>query len=491
MPIGHPRWRLKLFLSLPVVLVLGAAAALAYFVAHWSATQSDAYSRAQEVHFVRAQLERRVAWITKNQQTVTIWTEAQKMIAGARDPEWFDGNLGVWLYNTYDFDRVFLLDEADMPIYSMIGGRRVDPAAYEESRNRIGPLVAELRDLRRGSLSIGPPLLYLRRLALIDGLPAVISISPILDTDGHSLGQPGAEPVHIAIRRLGDDFLADMGRELLLGPPRLSFSSAVSEGEAVIPVDRSNPKLGFIIWRVQRPGAETLKGLWPTLAAAGILIAMLGAYLVMLICRAADRVIDTRERLDQLARHDALTGLANRFAFEAALAARCALAGPGKPRFALLYLDLDRFKEVNDRFGHPTGDELLHAVARRIEREVGTSDIAARLGGDEFGILVPKVGSEVHLESLCRRIVAALATPFDIAGQRIEVGVSIGLALSNGGFEPAQSIIRRADKALYCQKRAGRNGYCWGADESAGETCGGAPAEPIIAASDRIRALVA
>ena len=184
MPIGHPRWRLKLFLSLPVVLVLGAAAALAYFVAHWSATQSDAYSRAQEVHFVRAQLERRVAWITKNQQTVTIWTEAQKMIAGARDPEWFDGNLGVWLYNTYDFDRVFLLDEADKPIYSMIGGRRVDPAAYEESRNRIGPLVAELRDLRRGSLSIGPPLLYLRRLALIDGLPAVISISPILDTDG-------------------------------------------------------------------------------------------------------------------------------------------------------------------------------------------------------------------------------------------------------------------------------------------------------------------
>ena len=113
MPIGHPRWRLKLFLSLPVVLVLGAAAALAYFVAHWSATQSDAYSRAQEVHFVRAQLERRVAWITKNQQTVTIWTEAQKMIAGARDPEWFDGNLGVWLYNTYDFDRVFLLDEAE------------------------------------------------------------------------------------------------------------------------------------------------------------------------------------------------------------------------------------------------------------------------------------------------------------------------------------------------------------------------------------------
>ncbi|WP_084413087.1 diguanylate cyclase domain-containing protein [Fulvimarina manganoxydans] len=487
MPMGQPRWRLKLILSLPVVLVLGAAAVLAFFVAHWSAIQSDAYSRAQEVHFVRAQFERRIASVTDNQQTVTIWTEAQRMIAGPRDPEWFDRNLGVWLYQTYEFERVFLLDAADKPIYVMVGGRSVDPAIYAQSQAIVAPLIAELRRLRRGPLHPGPTLRYLRRLVSIDGRPAIISISPILDSQGNTSGQAGDEPVHIAIRSIDDHFLAEMGRDFFLSTPRFSRMNAVSEGEAVFPIDRSNPGLGYIIWRVQRPGAETLKGLWPTLAVSGVLITLLGLYVIMLICRAADRVIDTRERLDQLARHDALTGLANRFAFEAALAARCAEAGPGTPRFALLYLDLDRFKEVNDLFGHPTGDELLCAVARRIEREVGTSDVVARLGGDEFGILVPKVGSKVHLDSLCRRIVAALATPFDISNQRVDVGVSIGLALSEGTVERAESIVRRADKALYRQKRAGRNGYSW----EAGETGDDVPAEPSIAASDTIRALVA
>ncbi|MCK5931572.1 MAG: diguanylate cyclase [Fulvimarina manganoxydans] len=491
MPQGQPRWRVKLFLSFPVVLVLGAAAALAFFVAQWSATQSDAYSRAQEVHFVRAQFERRIASITENQQTVTSWTEAQKMIAGARDPKWFDRNLGIWLYQTYEFDHVFLLDEADKPIYVMIGGERADPAAHAEVWPDAVPVIAELRRLRRGSLHIGPALRYLRRLALIDSRPAVISVSPILDSEGNPSGEAGYEPVHVAIRRLDDRFLAEMGRDFLLSTPRFSSSDAVSEGEAAFPINRSNSDLGYMIWRVQRPGAETLKKLWPTLAIAGILITLLGVYLVTLIARAADRVIDTRERLDQLARHDALTGLANRFAFEAALAARSAETGHNKPRFALLYLDLDRFKEVNDLFGHPAGDELLRAVARRLEREVGTSDVVARLGGDEFGILVPKVGSEVHLDSLCRRIVAAMATPFDISGQRVDVGVSIGLALSDGTLEGAESIVRRADKALYRQKRAGRNGYSWGAavlGEEIGET---APTEPSIASPDAIRALVA
>ena len=162
------------------------------------------------------------------------------------------------------------------------------------------------------------------------------------------------------------------------------------------------------------------------------------------------------ERLSYLARFDALTDLPNRTLFQDRLQETMAKAPPGESGFAVLCLDLDEFKYVNDTFGHAIGDLLLAEVARRLRTCVGSGDVVARLSGDEFAILAFGDARE-RPASLAAGIVAAIAEPMEVEGIRISLHVSIGIAVAPS--ENATDIMRRADLALYRAKNEGRNGY--------------------------------
>ena len=156
-----------------------------------------------------------------------------------------------------------------------------------------------------------------------------------------------------------------------------------------------------------------------------------------------------------LARHDALTGLPNRVVFQERLEQALAEVGRGAG-FALLYLDLDRFKEVNDTLGHPIGDGLLCAVAHRLQDLVREGDIAARLGGDEFAILQLGAATASDASALARRVVDIVSDPYEIEGNRVVVGASIGIALAPADGRHAAQLLKNADLALYRAKREGR-----------------------------------
>ncbi|MCO1653602.1 putative bifunctional diguanylate cyclase/phosphodiesterase [Pseudonocardia humida] len=148
---------------------------------------------------------------------------------------------------------------------------------------------------------------------------------------------------------------------------------------------------------------------------------------------------------------DPLTGLANRSAFTAALAAQ--RDAPDR-RFALLFLDLDDFKVVNDGLGHAAGDELLRHVATRLGRAVRPQDLCARLGGDEFAVLLPD--SDDTALAVAQQLVRLLAAPVSVNGRLVHVGVSIGLAFATAGVSPDE-LLRHADAAMYAAKAAGKN----------------------------------
>ncbi len=162
------------------------------------------------------------------------------------------------------------------------------------------------------------------------------------------------------------------------------------------------------------------------------------------------------ERLAHAAKHDALTGLANRALFRERIEEALASASLGK-RFAVLYLDLDRFKHVNDTFGHPIGDELLAALGRRIKSELRQADLLARLGGDEFAILQYDVERPDASASVARRLIERVSEPFLIGGHAISVGVSIGIALAPGDGAQYEMLMKAADVALYQAKAEGRS----------------------------------
>lgn len=168
------------------------------------------------------------------------------------------------------------------------------------------------------------------------------------------------------------------------------------------------------------------------------------------------------EKISELARTDALTGLANRLLFREQLE-RTAAALERNPAagFALLCIDLDKFKEVNDTFGHPCGDALLVAVGQRLRDTVRGEDVVARLGGDEFAILQSEVTSRDDADALSARVIALLHQPFLVQGHRLEIGATIGIAIAPADGSSPVELMRNADIALYRAKREKRGTYCF------------------------------
>lgn len=158
------------------------------------------------------------------------------------------------------------------------------------------------------------------------------------------------------------------------------------------------------------------------------------------------------DRLAHEATHDPLTGVLNRGAFLTHL--ELALVRRGRGDVALLFIDLDHFKPVNDTLGHDAGDTVLVETAARLTAGVRSGDVVARLGGDEFVVLYQEVDSYASLEAIVRRLMTALARPVEVRGVAVTVGASVGIATQVPG-ETATEMIRRADEAVYEAKRAG------------------------------------
>jgi diguanylate cyclase (GGDEF)-like protein len=161
-----------------------------------------------------------------------------------------------------------------------------------------------------------------------------------------------------------------------------------------------------------------------------------------------------KERLAHEARHDPLTGLANRSLFSLRVAA--ALARDDNAP-AVMFLDLDDFKHVNDTLGHAAGDALLVTVAERLRSSLREDDLAARLGGDEFAVLLEHAPSAVEAERAAERVLGALLAPLSVEGHVVRVRASIGVALASRGVSTADQLLRNADLAMYAAKAGGRS----------------------------------
>lgn len=162
----------------------------------------------------------------------------------------------------------------------------------------------------------------------------------------------------------------------------------------------------------------------------------------------------------RLAMYDSLTGLANRHHFENALKNAIALTSRyPENKISLLLLDLDLFKEVNDRFGHAIGDALLIQVAKILQNTIRDTDIVARFGGDEFAVLLQGIETSEQVSSVAEKIIDALSKSYDIEGYDIKIGVSIGITFCPEFASDAEKLLKQADMMMYKAKDAGRNTY--------------------------------
>jgi len=219
-----------------------------------------------------------------------------------------------------------------------------------------------------------------------------------------------------------------------------------------------NEAVGWISWRQSRPGAELRRiVLWPTLLLVGAFI-MLLAYAHGRALATQRAVLEGEARATHLALHDQLTELANRRALMQALEGAIMKVERGGGSLALLLVDLDRFKAVNDTYGHQCGDELIVETATRLRSACREDhDLCARLGGDEFVILASDCDLQ-RAEALALRVLERICQPAQLSSTLIRTGGSIGVAIFRPGHD-SFSLLGRADRALYRAKYNGRSTY--------------------------------
>jgi len=169
-----------------------------------------------------------------------------------------------------------------------------------------------------------------------------------------------------------------------------------------------------------------------------------------------------QERIKHLAHYDVLTQLPNRSLFFDRLGQAIMLAKRNRQSVALLFIDLDGFKNVNDKLGHHMGDLLLEQVAERLILRVRESDTLARLGGDEFTLILNDTHDRESLATVAKDIIESISLPFDLKGNNVQIGVSIGIARYPNEAHNKETLLIMADKAMYSAKAAGKNTYRFG-----------------------------
>lgn len=431
----------------------------------WSAHEVDRISRSRDQGLVALVLSQSMDRVAHTQESSTVWDAAVlKLRERPLDLGWLDINMGTWFSSYAKHDEVYILDPHNRPLYAMRNGRRINPAQFDTIHNTIDPLIERLRRAKPvtkrglGELMMLSP--GAADLAIIHGRASIISAKPVVSDSGRIPQKPGTEAVHVSVAYLDNEFIAQLSQQYGFAHARFSFTRAHGWNEAALPMrTRDGQVIGYLIWQPFAPGEIVRTNVAPVLVLA---LLVFGLAVLLLTQRLYRRTVDleaSKAQAQHLAMHDVLTGLPNRAMFEHSLEAALQRCRRDGSNLALLYLDLDRFKQINDTLGHPAGDALIREVARRLTTEVRCYDTVARLGGDEFAMILSNPSDPAVVEAICARIILDLRRPFELMGTQSYIGVSIGVAFFPNDGTDATELTRKADIALYKAKMEGRGRY--------------------------------
>ncbi len=335
-------------------------------------------------------------------------------------------------------DAVSLMMPVASQMYLRIEGGR--PA-----QSRRMAAIATPRDLAFG------------RLAYRNGRAFIVVAAPLAPS---TLVERGDWLVAVSFKELKPDVLRAISSRHDVAT--LHVTQRPGARQIALPVpDIQGAQRAFIAWDPFRPGDVMREKLIPVslVVLAGAIL--FSGFVFLHVQRLALDVARSEERTRQLVGHDPLSGLPNRMPFAQRLDQELSRIVRGDEGLAVHFLDLDKFKDVNDTYGHAAGDELIKAVARRLSNLLRGADTLARFGGDEFAIIQTGVRQSQDVEALARRILTDLTVPFDVAGTQVQIGVSIGISLAPDNGMDREQLMRLADTALYQAKNEGRNRYCF------------------------------
>lgn len=451
----------------PIVIVLALVAAVAALALWWTTSESNQVALDRQVASTRLALARSSEQLAYEQQSIATWEQLiDQSTRPAPDQAWLDVEIGAWLADVFGHDMSFILGPRDEPLYAYGAGQlRPSLQDFDPVRTELAPLIAAARagGERPASSLLRPDTVHAADAVALAGRPAVASV--MLIGEGRADAKTNRRLI-VSVRFIDGAYLRQVALWGEIDGLRFSDAPNARGSEAMVELkDRAGRRIGYFFWKPKLPGTRMLKILGPLSLGLMLLLTAIMAWLVRSLWISGNRLsfamIDLRAseaQAQHLAFHDVLTGLPNRALFNDRLDQALARARRGRP-FAVLAMDLDRFKQVNDTLGHAIGDLLIRAFAARLQRILRDVDTIARLGGDEFMVILSEAALRADIESVCDRILAAVREPFELGGSRAFVGISIGVVrVPDAGLDRGE-LIRKADIALYRAKSEGRSGY--------------------------------
>jgi diguanylate cyclase len=456
---------------LAVALIVAAAMGGILAAVASSAHRSDEVALHQQRQLLASALAERRLQAMLETENIATSNLAVEHVWRTFDPAWTHQNIGLRLKMLFGAAHVLVIDGADRFVYALGGSESIDPDFYGETLGHLRAVIEDVRGRRVPSAAdeiqmatVDPRSNQQRptraaRLQTFLGRTAIVAAVMIAPEDGAFPTPQRSPPVVITVSDIDRDFLSQLGRRLELPDLRTADAQAPSAPGLELAGETGEPIARFV-WTPARPGSDLLRAVVPFLAITVACLLLLAGSVLRYMRRTTAAIAAGEDRLRHLALHDPLSGLPNRTCFGERLAAMIdAVRSTGAPA-AVLSIDLDRFKDVNDTLGHLVGDALIRAVAQRLLRVLSVDDLVARLGGDEFAVITASVSNQAALDALGTRIIDALRVPYSILGHTLVTGASIGMALVEPRSGEAADILRCVDVALYRAKNDGRNRAC-------------------------------
>ncbi|ADZ71177.1 diguanylate cyclase domain-containing protein [Polymorphum gilvum] len=467
------RWRTlrisTLVYCLAALLIALATASLA-FVGQIASREANDQATANELRLFDNALRDRMLLLARDQLTVARGDRSVANIALRFNPGFVRYEFVDSLWYEFSHNRIFLVDPrgsllAEAREHEVDFSRRIlapggalqviatnAAAHYLANRIAIGDGFGQ-KSVQGARVDEVAEFAY----AMVDGKPALISAMPIVPDDGEVV-LPDGPPVVLMSAKFIDDTLVEELNAQLSFPDMTFTAGAGGLPEGVVGralVAANGMPIGLFRWTGDTPGQHIWSVVVPVILLLGGLIAAAAIGVAWKIGTLSTALEESERDNRHRARHDQLTGLANRLQFSACLDG--AVAGLPRQPFALIACDLDRFKAVNDTYGHAAGDAVIRTVAERLSATVGAAGVVGRIGGDEFVILVHGFADRPRLMVLAQQILAGLRLPVTLGdGKAADIGISLGIARAPGCAATGEGLMAAADRALYAAKARGR-----------------------------------
>ena len=475
-------------------LMVGIRSAITFFgilllaivaFAGWSANRAATET---ERALLENAINKSVGSVLDGLKSVAWWDEAVTKIGGDTVDLYFaDTEFGLFLTETYGHDEVYVLDENNRPIYAYKNGARAEPGAYDLRHAELSPVVAEVRGRSHESglkerpdefgrtqsdyRTLSPAADVARwagHIVTVGDRPAVVGAISIVPNIDMALLK-GEPKLLVGVVYIKEEFISKIARSILLTDLALSPRAPAKSSVLSEPfVGDDGKPAGYLSWTTRRPGHILLTVILPLVACGALGAGVLSNQMFKRLRRASEELAQREAKSRHASRHDALSGLPNRMHMLEKVDQWLAKVNvsPHGRRVVAAYVDIDKFKDINDTLGHETGDKLVRAVAERLRSRLRAGDFIARFGGDEFTILC-LAEDEQGGRRLAERISAAFTEPFSIDDQSMRVKASIGIAMAPDHGTTTDDLMRHADIALYDAKRQGRDRAIFFTDDMA------------------------